>query len=145
MRDVSYPGVRAYIAERKPQIRAEAGRGPAEVFIPQSHRPGAEAEVDFGEIVVRLAGELVSCSLMITIAVAGAVRTGLTVTITIDSATPRTLRRSPWPRRTGVLSSNLQGLSAINRQGHAGNEAGVVRSQEYCSVCDIPGASHSTA
>jgi transposase len=63
MRDVSYPVVRAYVAERKPQIRAEAGRGPAEVFIPQSHRPGAEAEVDFGEIVVRLAGELVSCTL----------------------------------------------------------------------------------
>jgi hypothetical protein len=63
LEDVSYPVVRAYVAERKPQIRAEAGRGPAEVFIPQSHRPGAEAEVDFGEIVVRLTGELVSCSL----------------------------------------------------------------------------------
>jgi transposase len=63
MRDVSYPVVRAYVAGRRPQIRAEAGRGPAEVFIPQSHRPGAEAEVDFGEIVVRLAGELVSCTL----------------------------------------------------------------------------------
>jgi hypothetical protein len=36
---------------------AEAGRGPAEVFVPQSHRPGAEAEVDFGEVVVWLAGE----------------------------------------------------------------------------------------
>jgi hypothetical protein len=28
-----------------------------------SHRPGAEAEGDFGEIVIRLAGELVSRSL----------------------------------------------------------------------------------
>ena len=27
--------------------------------MPQSHRPGAEAEADFGEIVVRLAGEQV--------------------------------------------------------------------------------------
>ena len=63
MRDVSYPVVRAYVAERKPQIRAEAGRGPAEVFVPQSHRPGAEAEVDFGEVAVRLAGEQVSCFL----------------------------------------------------------------------------------
>ena len=53
--------------------------------------------------------------------------------------------RSPWPRRTGVLSSNLQGLPAINRQGHAGYEAGVVRSQEYRGVCDIPGASHPAA
>jgi transposase len=63
MRDVSYPVVRAYVAERKPQIRAEAGRGPAEVFVPQSHRPGAEAEVDFGEVAVRLAGEQVGCFL----------------------------------------------------------------------------------
>jgi transposase len=61
--DVSYPVVRAYVAERRPQIRAEAGRGPVEVFVPQSHRPGAEAEVDFGEVVVRLAGEQVSCFL----------------------------------------------------------------------------------
>ena len=54
MADVSYPVVRAYVAERKPQIRVEAGRGPAEVFVPQSHRPGDEAEVDFGEVVIRL-------------------------------------------------------------------------------------------
>ena len=52
--DVSYPVVRAYVAERKPQIRVEVGRGPAEVFVPQSHRPGDEAEVDLGEVVIRL-------------------------------------------------------------------------------------------
>jgi transposase len=63
MAGVSYPVVRAYVAERKPQIRAEAGRGPAEVFVPQSHRPGDEAEVDFGEVVVRLAGQDVGCFL----------------------------------------------------------------------------------
>jgi hypothetical protein len=63
MADVSYPVVRAYVAERKPQVRAEAGRGPAEVFVPQSHRPGDEAEVDFGEVVVRLAGADVKCFL----------------------------------------------------------------------------------
>jgi transposase len=63
MADVSYPVVRAYVAGRKPQIRAEAGRGPAEVFVPQSHRPGDEAEVDFGEVVVRLAGEDTGCFL----------------------------------------------------------------------------------
>jgi transposase len=64
MADVSYPVVRAYVAERKPQVRAEAGRGPAEVFIPQTHRPGDEAEVDFGDVVVRLAGEDVRCVLL---------------------------------------------------------------------------------
>jgi transposase len=63
MAGVSYPVVRAYVAERRPQIRAEAGRGPAEAFVPQSHRPGAEAEVDFGDVAVRLAGEQVSCFL----------------------------------------------------------------------------------
>jgi hypothetical protein len=63
MADVSCPVVRAYVAERKPQIRAEAGRGPAEVFVPQSHRPGDEAEVDFGDVVVRLAGQDVRCFL----------------------------------------------------------------------------------
>jgi transposase len=63
MSDVSYPVVRAYVAGRRPEIRAEAGRGPAEVFVPQSHRPGAGAEVDFGEVAVRLAGEQVNCFL----------------------------------------------------------------------------------
>jgi hypothetical protein len=63
MTDVSYPVVRAYVAERRPQIRADAGRGPVEVFVLQSHRPGAEAEVDFGEVAVQLAGEQVSCFL----------------------------------------------------------------------------------
>ena len=63
MEDVSYPVVRDYVAERRPQVRVEAGRGPGEVFVPQSHRPGDEAEVDFGELVVRLAGADVKCYL----------------------------------------------------------------------------------
>lgn len=61
MTGVSYPVVRAYVAGRKPQIWADAGRGPPEVFLRQSHRPGDEAEVDFGEVIVRLAGEDVKC------------------------------------------------------------------------------------
>ena len=63
MSDVSYQVLRAYIAVRKPEIRAEAGRGPAEVFVPQAHRPGLEAEVDFGEVAIRLRGTLVTCFL----------------------------------------------------------------------------------
>ncbi|UUV30729.1 IS21 family transposase [Amycolatopsis roodepoortensis] len=63
MADVSYQVVRAYVAIRKPEIRTEVGRGPAEVFIPQSHRPGQEAEVDFGEVAVRRRGTLVTCFL----------------------------------------------------------------------------------
>jgi Mu transposase, C-terminal domain len=63
MTDVSYSRVRAYVAERKPQIRVEAGRSSASVFVPQAHRPGMEAEVDFGEVVVRLRGQPVHCYL----------------------------------------------------------------------------------
>ncbi|MFJ4467614.1 hypothetical protein ACIP2X_09070 [Streptomyces sp. NPDC089424] len=56
MDDVSYQGVSAYVAKRKPEIRVEAGRGPAQVVVEQSHLAGAEAEVDFGEVAVRFAG-----------------------------------------------------------------------------------------
>lgn len=63
MADVSYAVVRAYVAVRKPQVLAEAGRGPAEVFVRQSHSPGDEAEVDFGEVVIRLGGQDVKCFL----------------------------------------------------------------------------------
>lgn len=47
---ISYGMVRAYVAVRRGEIRAEAGRGSTEVFVPQSHRPGQEAEVDFGDV-----------------------------------------------------------------------------------------------
>jgi transposase len=63
MTNVSYQVVRGYVAKRRPEIRIEAGRGPAQVFVPQSHLPGAEAEVDFGEVVVQLRGEPVKCML----------------------------------------------------------------------------------
>jgi transposase len=61
--EVSYGMVRAYVAQRRPEIRVEAGHGPPAAFVPQSHRPGAEAEVDFGDVTVRLRGEQVTCSL----------------------------------------------------------------------------------
>ena len=61
--EISYPMVRAYVAIRREEVRVEAGRGPVNAFIPQTHIPGAEAEVDFGDVTVRLAGELVVCYL----------------------------------------------------------------------------------
>jgi transposase len=61
--DVSYQMVRRYVADRKPQILVESGRAPVEAFVPQTHQPGMEAEVDFGDVTVRLAGELVTCYL----------------------------------------------------------------------------------
>ncbi|MFC7530211.1 hypothetical protein [Actinoplanes sp. GCM10030250] len=63
MLGVSYSVVRRYVADRKPKIRVEAGRGPVNVFFPQTHRPGKEAEVDFGEVTINLRGEPVTCML----------------------------------------------------------------------------------
>lgn len=61
--DVSYGMVRYYVAGRKPEILVESGKAPLEAFVPQTHQPGHEAEVDFGDVTVRLAGELVTCYL----------------------------------------------------------------------------------
>lgn len=60
MTEVSYDVVRRYVKERRAQIRAEHGRGEPGVFIPQRHHPGREAEVDFGDAAIYLAGELVT-------------------------------------------------------------------------------------
>jgi transposase len=60
---VSYGIVRRYVAERRPQVRGEAGRAPVEAFISQTHKPGAEAEVDFGDVTVRIGGQQVTCYL----------------------------------------------------------------------------------
>ena len=56
MEGVSYATVADYVRWRRPAIRVEEGRGPAQVFIPQAHQPGAEAEVDFGDVWIMLAG-----------------------------------------------------------------------------------------
>lgn len=61
--DVSYWMVREYVAPRRREIRIEAGRESAATFIPQEHLPGREAEVDFGDVAIRLRGELVTCAL----------------------------------------------------------------------------------
>ena len=61
--DVSYQMVRRYVADRKPRILVESVKAPLEAFVPQTHQPGMEAEVDFGDVNVRLAGELVTCYL----------------------------------------------------------------------------------
>jgi len=63
MVDVSYAVVRDYVARRRPQIRAEAGKVLEHGFVPQTHAPGAEAEVDFGDVWLTLAGEKTRCFL----------------------------------------------------------------------------------
>jgi transposase-like protein len=41
---MSYSALRDYVARRRPEIRIEEGRGPAQVFVPQHHPPGQDAE-----------------------------------------------------------------------------------------------------
>lgn len=56
---VGYPTVRDYVRVRRPEI---LGIVPiAKAMVPQLHLPGAEAEVDFGEVWVILAGVKTKC------------------------------------------------------------------------------------
>ena len=57
---LSYSTVRDYVRVRRAQIDIDAGRR-VEVFVPQEHAPGAEAEVDFGEVWVILGGVKTKC------------------------------------------------------------------------------------
>ena len=41
---ISYPTVRDYVARRRPEILAEAGRPLEAGFVPQAHEPGAEGK-----------------------------------------------------------------------------------------------------
>ena len=53
---LSYSTVRDHVRKRRPQILAEAGR-PLELgYVPQTHPPAAEAEVDFHDLWVVLRG-----------------------------------------------------------------------------------------
>ncbi|WP_115789412.1 IS21 family transposase [Arthrobacter silvisoli] len=61
---LSYSTVRDYVRVRRAQIDVEAGRR-LEVFIPQEHAPGAEAEVDFGEVWVVLNGVKTKCHMFV--------------------------------------------------------------------------------
>lgn len=54
--DLPYTTVRDYVGPRRLEIAREAGKGTEEGFIIQTHLPGQEAEVDFGELYVVLAG-----------------------------------------------------------------------------------------
>ncbi len=62
---VSYSTVAKYVQQRRGVIAAGARAGPegAEGFVPQAKEPGAEAEVDFGDVLVELAGHLAKCYL----------------------------------------------------------------------------------
>ena len=53
---VAYSTVRDYVRDARPRIAVEAGKQLAEVFVPQTHAAGAEAEVDFADLWIVLAG-----------------------------------------------------------------------------------------
>ena len=56
---VSYSYVAKYVARRRAEIAAQEARGGTESldgFVPQVREPGAEAEVDFGDVTVELDG-----------------------------------------------------------------------------------------
>lgn len=63
-KELSYSTVRDYVRVRRAQIDVEAGRR-VEVFVPQEHAPGAEAEVDFGEVWVVLNGVKTKCHMFV--------------------------------------------------------------------------------
>ncbi len=62
--ELSYSTVRDYVRLRRPVINAAGGRT-VDVFVPQEHLPGAEAEVDFGEAWVMLAGVKTKCYMFV--------------------------------------------------------------------------------
>jgi transposase len=58
--ELSYSMVRDYVRIRRAQIDVDGGRR-VEVFVPQEHALGEEAEVDLGEVWVILAGVKTKC------------------------------------------------------------------------------------
>lgn len=61
---LSYSTVRDWVRVRRAQVDLEAGRR-VEAFVQQEHAPGAEAEVDFGEVWVILAGVKTKCHMFV--------------------------------------------------------------------------------
>lgn len=59
---IPYPTVRDFVAARRKEIAAAVG-APVEAFITRHNALGADAEVDFGEVWVDLAGQRVKCYL----------------------------------------------------------------------------------
>lgn len=53
---VAYPTIRDYVRDARPRVMAAAGKQLGEVFVPQTHAAGAEAEVDFADLWIVLAG-----------------------------------------------------------------------------------------
>ncbi len=63
MTELTYSGVRDYVAKRRPEIWVAAGKAVEEAYVLQTHEPGAEAEVDFADLWIDLAGVRTKCFL----------------------------------------------------------------------------------
>ncbi|MEP6816642.1 MAG: IS21 family transposase [Marmoricola sp.] len=63
MTDLTYSAVRDYVAKRRLEILAAAGKAVEEAYVPQTHEPAAEAEVDFADLWIDLAGVRTKCFL----------------------------------------------------------------------------------
>ncbi|MGN9789404.1 hypothetical protein ACTMTF_49040 [Nonomuraea sp. ZG12] len=130
MEGVSYSTVCNYVAVRRPRIRAEAGHGPPEVPLDQIHKPGEEAEVDFGEVWVDLAGRRTKCYMFVfRLSYSGKAVTRSVPTSVSDRAPKRacsrgmnwvrtsTVRVSGRKAKPDVKGSNSRNTSALCRCG----------------------------
>ncbi|MER6274670.1 IS21 family transposase [Streptomyces sp900105755] len=59
---IPYPTVRDFVAVRRKEIAAQAG-APVEAFVTRHNALGADAEVDFGDVYVDVAGQRTRCYL----------------------------------------------------------------------------------
>lgn len=59
---IPYPTVRDFVAATRKEIAAQAG-APVEAFVTRHNALGADAEVDFGDVYVDLAGQRTRCYL----------------------------------------------------------------------------------
>ncbi|MFC9817397.1 hypothetical protein ACFVJM_35705 [Streptomyces virginiae] len=59
--DIDYSTVWDYVSRRRREIAEAAGAAPTAGFVIRHNRPGMDAEVDFGEAWVDLAGERTKC------------------------------------------------------------------------------------
>lgn len=62
---LSYSTVRDYVRVRRVEIEIESGHRRVDAFIPQGHAPGAEAEVDFGDVWIILGGVKTKCHMFV--------------------------------------------------------------------------------
>ena len=63
--ELSYSTVRDYVRVRRVEIEIESGHRRVDAFIPQGHPPGAEAEVDFGDVWIVLSGVKTKCHMFV--------------------------------------------------------------------------------